>query len=243
MLDYFNNLRENQRFKVYVSPVLHMALILISFLKILSLLRSNVAFGTLVKLIINCFYEVFYFSLFFVAWVVIFAKLFIIAGAEFDEDDYPFLPLLGFYLQTFRAALGESSPPQYHYWQEMLNSDLDQQLSSKPIWSFPIIMIYTIWIIWFLNLFINMVIMLNFMIAIISQSFETVITNRLMYQYEYKSDLNLERLQFYNVFENLNFGKYLEDFDLMCIVSRQEEDLMKKDEITGLTFKIKQMMK
>ena len=105
------------------------------------------------------------------------------------------------------------------------------------MWSFASIMVYLIWLIWFLNLFMNMVIMLNFMIAIISQSFETVITNRLTYEYEYKSALNLERLQFHSIFSKLK------KFNLLCTVSRYQEDLMKKDEITGLTFKIRQMIK
>ena len=75
-----------------------MALLLISFMKILSLLRCNIAFGKLVKLIINCLKDVFAFSLFFLAWVLIFAKLFIIVGAEFDEEEYPMIPTLAFYL-------------------------------------------------------------------------------------------------------------------------------------------------
>lgn len=69
------------------------------------------------------------------------------------------------------------------------------------------IMVYLIWVIWFLNLLMNMVILLNFLIAIISQSFETVISNRLIFEYEYKSELNIERLQFYSSLKKLkNFN-------------------------------------
>lgn len=48
-------------------------------------------------------------------------------------------------------------------------------------------MVYLIWIIWFANLFINMIILLNFLIAIISQSYEQVISNKQIFRYKYKS--------------------------------------------------------
>lgn len=53
-------------------------------------------------------------------------------------------------------------------------------------------MIYMIWFIWFINLMVNMVILLNFLIAIISTSYDKVIQNRLIYEYQHKSELNYE---------------------------------------------------
>lgn len=152
---------------------------MISFMKVMSLLRCNMAFGRLVKLVMNCFKDVFAFLLFFMAWVFIFAKLFQITGAEIDEEEYPRVPLLSYYLFTFRATLGETTPPTYYFWEEMIKLEKEDERGA----SFPTFMIYVIWIVWFLNLFMNTVILLNFLIAIIGQSFETVISNRLTYQY------------------------------------------------------------
>lgn len=83
----------------------------------------------------------------------------------------------------------------------------------------------------------NMVILLNFLIAIISQSYETVISNGMTHEYEHKAALNIERLQF---FQSIKLNT---QFNLLCTVSCYEEDLMKGDEIAGLTYTLKNMIK
>lgn len=69
-----------------------MLILLISFIKGLSLLRCNLEFGRLVQLIIKCFEDVFTFTVFFLSWVMVFSKLFQITGAEFDDADYHLVP-------------------------------------------------------------------------------------------------------------------------------------------------------
>lgn len=98
-------------------------------------------------------------------------------------------------------------------------------------------MIYLIYLVWFLNLFMNMVILLNFLIAIISQSYDRVISNKLVNLYNHKSDLNIERLLFQHYFTQKKLS--LMEFDLTCIVSCHDQDLSRYDEICGLTFNLK----
>lgn len=98
-------------------------------------------------------------------------------------------------------------------------------------------MIYLIYLVWFLNLFMNMVILLNFLIAIISQSYDRVISNKLVNLYNHKSDLNIERLLFHHYFTQKKLS--LMEFDLTCIVSCHDHDLSRYDEISGLTFNLK----
>lgn len=117
--EWFDGLKEHGTFRLYEASILHFALLLISFFKALSLLRCNEQFGQLVTLVFSCFKDVMVFNLFFMSWVFVFAKLFQIMGVEFDEEEYPLVPLLAFYLQTFRASLGESTPPQYNIWISM----------------------------------------------------------------------------------------------------------------------------
>ena len=106
------------------------------------------------------------------------------------------------------------------------------------------LMVYLIWLIWFLNLFMNLIILLNFLIAIISQSYDRVISNRLTYQYKHKSELNCERLQMLDFLKPFlkRFIEF-ECFDLMCIVSSHSDDLDKYQITTGLTYKMKILMK
>lgn len=97
-----------------------------------------------------------------------------------------------------------------------------------------------------------MVILLNFLIAIISTSYDKVIQNRLIYAYKHKSDLNYEyyqSLRFFRRFPVLFKSKFFEkwiklnEFDLMCIVSSHTEMQIDFNEIRGMTYGLKVFMK
>lgn len=79
-------------------------------------------------------------------------------------------------------------------------------------------MIYMIWMIWFLNLFLNCIILLNFLIAIVSQSYDNVLTNSMNYMYVHKAELNIEAFRFFNFFLRPT------DYDIMCTVSNIDKD-------------------
>ena len=81
------------------------------------------------------------------------------------------------------------------------------------------IMIYMVWILWFLNQFFNSIILFNFLIAIVSQSYDWVISNKLDYEYEHKSELNIEILRFMDFFKGKN------SFDIMSILSNHDDDI------------------
>ena len=49
-----------------------------------------------------------------------------------------------------------------------------------------------IWFTWYTNTFFMIVILLNFLIAVISQSYEKVIEQQLIYSYMHKAELNEE---------------------------------------------------
>jgi hypothetical protein len=63
-------------------------------------------------------------------------------------------------LQTFRTAIGELGMPKY------------EKISAKPPSVFKDINIYLIWMLWFIHTFFMLVIMLNFLIAVISSNYE-----------------------------------------------------------------------
>lgn len=84
-------------------------------------------------------------------------------------------------------------------------------------------MIYMIWTLWFFNQFFNLIILLNFLIAIVSQSYDRVCSERMNYEYSHKSELNEETQRFFKVFRKPP------NFDIMCIVSSHEDDINKED--------------
>ena len=89
-------------------------------------------------------------------------------------------------------------------------------MEEKSSMSQPMLVIYTIWILWFLNLLFNMIILLNFLIAIISQVYDKIISSSLVYEYQHKTEMNMEIQRF------LHQCRRLEPFDVMSIVSRQD---------------------
>ena len=88
------------------------------------------------------------------------------------------------------------------------------------------LIIYLIWIVWFFNLAVNMILLLNFLIAIISQSYDRVISNRMINRYKHMSDLNVENLQFHHAFRNIR--KFIE-YDMLQTVSCHTEDLTRNN--------------
>jgi len=64
-------------------------------------------------------------------------------------------------------SVGNDSPPEYTFWIQYLD---DKEANSFV----PNVMIFLIWAIWFLNEFFCLIILLNFLIAIISQSYDSV---------------------------------------------------------------------
>lgn len=72
-----------------------------------------------------------------------------------------------------------------------------------------------------------MIILLNFLIAIISQSYEQVISNKLVFRYKYKAELNKERLILISKLPKFlkrdALGTNLKPYDIFSIVSRTEE--------------------
>ena len=79
--------------------------------------------------------------------------------------------------------------------------------------------IYQIWILWFLNQYFNNIILLSFLIAIIGQSYTSVIQNSQMFEYEHKAQLNEEIMRIRNYFNRDRA------FDLISILSPHSQDI------------------
>lgn len=167
-------------------------------------------FGEFVQLVLACCNDVKIFLIFFITWVMIFSVLFQVSGTTFESKDYKTLPILAFYLQTYRNSIGDISPPEYDYW-EFIHA---LKTKGRPqYFDYPQIMIYFIWLLWFENQFFNLIILLNFLIAIVGQSYERVMSESLIYQYSHKAELNCETRRFLMTFQPKT------PFDIMCAVT------------------------
>ena len=84
------------------------------------------------------------------------------------------------FLQTFRTAIGELGMPMYG------------KILEKEDSYFKTFNIALIWICWFFQTFFMLIIMLNFLIAVITSTYERVMNYQKIISYMHKAELNVE---------------------------------------------------
>ena len=118
------------------------------------------------------------FILFQVGLITFFFFVFRVLGVIFDDgknfsskyddkhNDYPNVDswFVGA-LSVFRTSIGDLQPPQYPFWDKLIDK-------KKGVAKFYI---RVIWIMWVFMILINVIFLLNFLIAIVSQSYEELI--------------------------------------------------------------------
>lgn len=98
-------------------------------------------------------------------------------------------------------------------------------------------MIILIWILWGYNIITGCIILLNFLIAIVSESYNVVNNRKEFYRYKHRSDINKECLIFYEFFgRHLPCMKRMNSFNCLLIQSENHGDDV--DQWVGLLKKI-----
>ena len=120
-------------------------------------------------------------------FIVIFSLLFRITGIDVPntgpEAEYTDVNrYVLFFLQIFRNSVGDVKVPDYSFWNERLTQD-------SAISNF---MIYYSWLLWFANILFILIILLNFLIAIISQSYDSVIAKSTQVIYQNRAEFVAE---------------------------------------------------
>jgi len=95
-------------------------------------------------------------------------------------------PSLTLLTQVWRDALGDIQAPEYTHYIE--KADKMRELNNNHKYfgqnsTVVMVIVGLIWFFWFANSVFNMVIMLNFMIAIISASYERVMNRKDQFMY------------------------------------------------------------
>lgn len=72
--------------------ILNIIVLLQVAMKVLFFLKVNDKFGILIELIIECVGDIAVFGTFMIGWIIVFTCIFILLGAEFDNEDYGVLP-------------------------------------------------------------------------------------------------------------------------------------------------------
>jgi hypothetical protein len=114
------------------------------------------------------------YALFMLYSVFMFSAFYEVTGGQFDNEEYPNMPKVVFnFLQVFRMSMGDIQAIEYKtFLIERYNLVEDKRIY---------LLITFLWVIWIVNCFLVNIIMLNFIIAIISQNYEEVINNEEQY--------------------------------------------------------------
>lgn len=151
--------------------VFNTILLLLQVLKLLYFMRVSEKLAKIVKLSSQVFYDVSAFTVFLIFWVLVFLFLFIIAGFTFDTGDYDYtLREVSMLLQIYRNSFGDISTPQYDMWTE------NEHLSHVG----KCLYVLWAWVLFSIHEFFILIVLLNFLIAIVSQSYDSIMDNEQM---------------------------------------------------------------
>ena len=196
-------------------------------IKLMYFLRLDERYVMLVDLMFKVIGDIIPFLLFLNIFLIVISLLYRVTGVIVSggEGDYTGLnTYFMFFVQIFRNAIGDEATPVTTFW------TLKKEEGPKIV-SF---MVYTCWVIWIVSVLANCVILLNFLIAIISTSYDTVMTNESQVIYQGKCDIIFEitlLLDHYNNSKGLS-----NDAQIFTLMSPVEQVVQ---EVSGIVRPIK----
>jgi len=158
-------------------------MILLAISKCMYFSRIWYGMGKMVELVGRVLTTSMPFTLFFFGWVYVFSVLFIVLGYEIDRADFVGVnDLFVYFIQTYNNSIGNIAPPIYEGWME------HRMTHPKIVQTMTVL----IWLFWFLNQFFVLIILLNFLVAIMGQAYEEIMTEALYFKYYHRAQLNKE---------------------------------------------------
>lgn len=149
-------------------------------------MKSDPKFGLLVQLVTVALVDCFYFAIFMFIWIGVFGLIFRIFGADTHKNEQKFPDIDGvsaFFLQTFENSVGNIRNPTYNLWIDKYNCDVkfhdDVFLCTTSNIVISIVSIYMIWFVWFVNQMVVFIILVNYLIVYIGNSYQNVMDSAL----------------------------------------------------------------
>lgn len=135
--------------------------------KICFFMKVDDKFGMLVQLIKTSINDVKAFALFMFIWLMAFSLISMLLGSNDDvgETYVDIHEFVGYFLLIFENSIGNINPPSYGFWLEKMKVDSGVNSSLQ---GGSRLVIYIIWIVWWLNQLLILIVLLNFLIAVIS---------------------------------------------------------------------------
>jgi hypothetical protein len=162
--------------------------VLLAFAKIFSYLRASESLSKMTILLTNVFEDVKVFNLIFLTLAALLMAMFLFSGSPiYSEEDFPEnVPFgLASAIQALRNSIGDIGTPSYDAWKDKEGGLV------MVIWiSFQFVM----------GTYMQNIIMLNFLVAQVSQSYDNVMGMEEVYMIRNMADCNVESTIFLDAF-------------------------------------------
>lgn len=186
-----------------LSIFINVIVVLQNFVKLLSFIRLSEEFGFLVTMISVTLVDLAAFLMYFLLWNIVFMLGYFVFRIELDEND---LTRFG-----IKEAAPHISANQYNlsrafrlFFFAFNNSLANFKNPDMTFWTRPHIkdafVMYLVWMWWVCNAVIMVVVILNFIIAVISESYVNVMELKQQYSFTDKSDINKEYFELKQMF-------------------------------------------
>ena len=220
--------------KIYFWVVFHTLLLILIAFKLMFFMRVSDNFASLVKLVGDVLGKVGPFIVFFIMWLITLSLLYKVAGINIENEDYKRLDKASsLVIQNFRNAIGDINAPSADDW----FSDDDDTISEGQR-----TMLYWGWLLFLFNEFFNLIVLLNFLIAIISQSYDEVMGRELINRYQSRCSINLEIALLIDAIKYKHASKSVAN-NTMLYLSANTAHENGENEFQGFVKSIKQALK
>jgi hypothetical protein len=170
--------------------------------------------GRLSELLFQSFTKVGSFMFIFLLWTILFAMEYFILQSNLDDAaGYSGTSQsMGYFIVAFQNGIGGIVPPTVDAW----NPKDDQIFSEK-------VLIFLVYFFWLFQQYVVLIVLLNFLVAMISSVYEEVMDAKLQYEFKQKSDLNGEADRFFKFIDSFRSGTESHVVDQVIVINGIDE--------------------
>ncbi|CDW82015.1 wd-40 repeat protein [Stylonychia lemnae] len=171
--------------------LIQITVIFLTFMKLLFFLRIYDGISFLIQMLVGVFKDLRYFLILFLIFILQFGMIFLVLFKAGQIEEYNGVDKLAYFLMVFRISSGDFQMDDYHNQGDLL--------------------VVFSWIIWLITVLTLNIVFMNFIIAVISESYERVMQKLVAESYKVKASLIFERELLFNQIE-LKMEKYFPNY-------------------------------
>ena len=95
------------------------------------------------------------------------------------------IPFMSYFINQWRNSVGDIVDPEYDVWLSLAFADAGEGTYKQDgkYFGYSYTIIYLMWIVWLVSMWFNLIVLLNFLIAIVNQSYEDINREQIKLKY------------------------------------------------------------